>query len=263
MAQAIDNVESHVRSVKLLGSEVDLVSLDDTIVRMEEWIDEHDRCRRVVVTGFHGLWEAHNDPEYHRVVNSADLWIPDGIAPVVVAKLRGMRQASRVPGAELMDAFFAKADFAGHSSFFYGDTDATLDRLKSRLEEKYPGHHVAGVFSPPFRQLTADEDEEHVQIINESGADVLWVGLGCPRQDRWIYEHADRLTVPVAVGVGAAFGFLANTIKRSPPWIGRMGMEWAYRLAKEPRKLWRRTLVQGPQFAFHVMAELTGLRKYG
>jgi len=160
-----------------------------------------------------------------------------------------------------MEAFFAKADFAGYRSFFYGDTDETLAALRESIEDKYPGHQVAGVFSPPFRALTREEDEEHVRMINEARPDVLWVGLGLPKQDRWIYEHAERLDVPVAIGVGAAFGFLSGHVKRCPAWIGGLGFEWAYRLAKEPRKLWRRSLIQGPQFLLHVLPELLGVKR--
>lgn len=220
------------------------------------------RCRRIVVSGFHGIWEAFRDPQLRAILNSADLWVPDGIAPVAVARLRGCRHTERVPGAELMQAFFERADERGYRSFFYGDSDETLQALRRRLERDYPGHTVAGVYSPPFRELTPEEDERHVRMINEARPDVLWVGLGMPKQDRWIYEHADRLQVPVAVGVGAAFRFLSGHVKRAPQWMGNCGLEWAYRLWREPRKCWRRSLVQGPQFVAHVALELAGLRSY-
>jgi N-acetylglucosaminyldiphosphoundecaprenol N-acetyl-beta-D-mannosaminyltransferase len=251
------------RHVEVLGSRVSLISVDEAVFQLEEWIGRREgRCRQVVVTGFHGLWEAHCDAEFFRIVNGADLWVPDGIAPVLVAKARGIRDARRVPGAELMDAFLAKADFTGYRSFFYGDTEETLSRLKAVAEERYPGHKVVGTLSPPFRPLSPEEDAEHLRQINAARPDILWVGLGTPKQDRWIHAHLDRLEVPVAVAVGAAFRFLTGQVQRAPAWVGRLGFEWAYRLAKEPRKCWRRSLIQGPQFTALVLMELLGLKKY-
>jgi len=162
-----------------------------------------------------------------------------------------------VPGA-----FFERANSKGYSSFFYGDTDETLAALRERLEREYSNHKVAGTFSPPFGAVSPEEDEAHVRMINDARPDVLWVGLGTPKQDRWIFEHQERLRVPVAVGVGAAFGFLSGRVKRAPAWIGRCGFEWLWRLAREPKKLWRRDLLDGPRFLFHVALELCGLRRY-
>ncbi len=248
--------------VRVLGSRVAMVSLDETVFQFEEWIRRRQGCRRVVATGFHGIWQAYRDPQLRQILNSADLWIPDGIAPVLAARCRRLGRIERIPGAELMEAFFARADFLGYRSFFFGDTEETLGRLRAALEAKYPGHRVAGMFSPPFGRFSPDEDEEYVRRINEARPDVLWVGLGLPKQDRWIYEHRDRLEVPVAVGVGAAFRFLSGQVPRAPSWMGRMGCEWAFRLAMEPRKCWHRCLVQGPQFLAHMVLELAGLRRY-
>jgi N-acetylglucosaminyldiphosphoundecaprenol N-acetyl-beta-D-mannosaminyltransferase len=247
---------------RLLGSRVDILDLEDALAVVEGWIAARDgRCRQVVVSGFHGLWEAHRNPKLRPVFDAADLWVPDGVAPILVARLRGIRGARRIPGAELMEAFLARADFAGYRSFFYGDTTKTLARLSTALAQRYPGHAVAGALSPPFRPLSPEEDEEYVRAINRARPDVLWVGLGTPKQDRWIYEHRDRLEVPVAIAVGAAFRFLTGQIRRAPAWMGRMGLEWGYRLAMEPRKCWRRCVLQGPQFCLHVLLELAGLKR--
>jgi len=149
-----------------------------------------------------------------------------------------------------------------YSSFFYGDTPQTLDALRSSLEREYPCHRIAGTYSPPFRPLTAEEDADVVKMINDARPDVLWVGLGLPKQETWIAEHIDRLNVPVAMGVGAAFGFLSGRVSRAPQWVGRCGFEWLWRLMCEPRKVWRRDLLGGPSFVGHVLLELTGLKKY-
>jgi N-acetylglucosaminyldiphosphoundecaprenol N-acetyl-beta-D-mannosaminyltransferase len=258
-------VMNSLPSVKILGSRVHLVPIPEVVSIMDRWIREHrpgDPLRQIIVTGFHGLWEAHQDAEFRAILNSADLWIPDGIAPVWIARLRGHRGIDRTPGAEVMEAFFELANQQGYKSYFYGDTEDTLAALRTNLERRYPGHSVVGMVSPPFRSLNPEEEEEHVRLINESGAHVLWVGLGLPKQDRWIYRHRARLKVPLALGVGAAFRFLAGLAPRVPAWIGRNGFEWAWRLAREPRKIWRRALFGYVPFVVHVALELTGLRRY-
>lgn len=245
------------RAIHVLGSRVHLASVGHTVDCMEDWIARRDGvCRRVVVTGFHGLWEAHNNPKLQTMLNSAELWVPDGIAPVWVARLRGHRNVQRAPGAEIMQEFFRRANKKKFRSYFYGDTDATLSALQSTLARDFPGHEVAGAYSPPFRVLTPEEDQAIIDRINAARPDVLWVGLGMPKQDIWIYERLDRLQVPVAIGVGAAFAFIAGTVERCPQWIGSLGFEWVYRFLKEPKKLWRRDLLDGPRFLLHVGLEL-------
>ncbi len=244
-------------SVTILGSRVQLASAGATADQIERWIEAGDmRCRRVIVTGFHGLWEAHKDPGLWSILNSADLWVPDGIAPVWAARLHGHRQVERAPGADILREFLARADGKGYRSYFYGDTEAALSALCGAVARDYPGHRIAGAFSPPFRPLTDAEDREIVDRINAARHEVLWVGLGMAKQDIWIYERLTRLKVPVAIGVGAAFGFVGGTVPRCPDWIGRMGFEWVYRFAKEPRKLWRRDLLDGPRFLYHVGMDL-------
>jgi N-acetylglucosaminyldiphosphoundecaprenol N-acetyl-beta-D-mannosaminyltransferase len=251
-------------SMRVLGTRVHLVDNDKVLALLEEWIARREGgCRFVVVTGFHGLWVAHQDPDFRRIVASADLFSPDGIAPVWIAKLKGRPLAARATGPDLMESFFRRANRAGYRSFFLGDTEDTLRALRSALEYRFPGHVVAGTLSPPFRELTPEEDEQIVRAINESRPDVVWVGLGLPKQERWIHEHRSRLNAAVAVGVGAAFKFSAGKINRPPEWVGRNGLEWLWRLAQEPGKLWRRDLVDGPRFVWHVLLEVTGLRRYG
>ncbi len=249
-------------TVCVLGSEVDLVELPEVMTRVRRWIDRPDgRCHRITVTGFHGLWWAYKDPQVHAALNSADLWVPDGIAPVWVARLKGVKGVQRLPGIDLMEGFLALANERGYRSFFYGDTDDTLRHLHEKVRTRYPHHQVAGLYSPPYRALTPEEDRQVVEMINAARPDVLWVALGLPKQDLWIYEHKDRLTVPVAIGVGAAFRFLAGTVKRAPKRVGDAGFEWAWRFVMEPSKLWRRA-IEAPQFVFHVALELAGLKRY-
>lgn len=251
--------------LKVLESVIDLADTQAIMSVIESWISgfcNYKKCRMLVITGFHGIWEAHKNTTLRTVLNSADLWVPDGIAPVWVARLKGMHAAGRTPGAEIMETFFELANKKGYSSFFYGDTEETLLALKKNLEMKYPGHKIVGLFSPPFRQLTPEEDDKILRMINESHADILWVGLGLPKQELWISAHRDRLKIPIAAGVGAAFLFLSGKVKRVPARVGRYGLEWLWRLCQEPKKLWRRNLIDGPLFVWHVLLELAGIKKY-
>jgi N-acetylglucosaminyldiphosphoundecaprenol N-acetyl-beta-D-mannosaminyltransferase len=195
--------------------------------------------------------EAHKNPDIRTILNQADLWVPDGIAPIWLARLRGHRNVDRAPGAEIMVEFLKRANEKHYSSYFYGDTEETLALLCETVTGKYPNHRVAGAYSPPFRALSPPEDAAIVAQINATKPDILWVALGMPKQDVWIHDRLKNLNVPVAIGVGAAFAFVAGTVPRCPEWMGRTGFEWVYRFLKEPSKLWRRDLLDGPRFIFH------------
>ena len=238
------------------------MTLSDAADQMEMWISGRDRSHYIVATGMHGVMEATRDPEFKLILNSADLFVPDGISLILVARLKGVSLKRRVTGTDLMLEFLERSNEKGYKNFFYGDTDETLSALRSKLAERFPTLQISGTYSPPFRELTPEEEEAEIKLINQSGADVLWVGLGLPKQERWIYEHMDKLDVPVMIGVGAAFKFAAGTVRRAPSWMGNLGFEWTWRFVQEPKRVWRRILIDGPRFGFHVALELTGLRKY-
>jgi len=239
--------------IDVLGTRIHLVDNWAVLARMERWIvHERGRCHFIVNTGFHGLHVANEDPEFRDIVNSCDLFSPDGIAAVWLARLLGKELRCRATSAELMRMYFERANAAGFKSFFLGDTEETLAALRCALATKYPGHVLAGTYSPPFRARSEAEEDSIVASINGSGADVLWVGLGLPKQERWIYRNRQRLTVPVAIGVGACFGFFSGKVRRAPEWVGEAGFEWLWRLAAEPRKLMRRDFIDGPRFLFHI-----------
>jgi len=248
-------------SIEILGCSVSRVTIDEALNRIERWIELREgRCRFVVATGFHGIWEAHNNPQLRLVLNAADLFCPDGIAPVMISRLRGLPLPGRVPGPDLLARFAVRANRKGYRSFFYGDTEETLGGLKERFERCHPGHRVVGTLSPPFRKLELEEERAMVKQINEAGPDVLWVGLGLPKQEWWIHRNLNALQVPVVVGAGAAFRLVSGQVRRAPAWMGGAGLEWLWRLAMEPAKLWRRDLVDGPQFLYRALAETLQLR---
>ena len=246
----------------ILGATVHGPTLGEALGIISDWIAVGDgHCRSVVVTGFHGLWVGHQDPEFRDMLNTADLFCPDGIAPIWLSRLQGHSLPQRIPGGDILGAFLRSAENAGHSSFFFGDTEETLAALSDTIGTRFPGATIAGVLSPPFGAISAAEEAEHVAAINASGADVLWVGLGCPKQERWIARNKHRLTVPVAIGVGAAFRFHAGLVRRAPGWVGDAGFEWLWRLAAEPRKMWRRDVTDGPRFIAAALADTWRTRR--
>ena len=246
----------------VLGTRVNMLEMGQALRQLEIWITRSSACRRVVVTGMHGIMQAKKSACFQKIVNSADLFVPDGISLIWIGKIKGFHLRRRVTGSELMWAFFNVADAKGYSSFFYGDTEETLALLSERVQSNFPNHKIAGMLSPPFTAPTPNSEERDLKVINESGADVLWVGLGLPKQEEWIFRNRDRLTVPVAIGVGASFKFLSGQVVRAPDWVGRNGMEWLWRLITEPRRVWRRIFLDGPCFIFLVLQELVGLKKY-
>jgi len=249
-------------SIGVLGVRVHMVQMPEVLAHLEHWIQTRDRAHYIVASGMHGVMEARRSPEFKAIVNSADLFVPDGISLVWVGRRRGFRLKKRVSGADLMWEFLKLSEQKGYRLFFYGDTEETLGSLTTTLKKTFPRLDIVGAISPPFRSLTPEEDERELEMINTSGADVVWVGLGLPKQERWMFEHRDQVNAPVMVGVGAAFKFLSGQVRRAPPWVGDHGLEWMWRFFQEPKRVWRRVLVDGPHFAGQVMLELSGLKKY-
>lgn len=253
----------HIPRLPIVGLPVHMVQIPDVVSLMTDWVClDRRRCRWIVVADMHAVVEAYQRIEFRRMLDQADLIVPDGIGLVRVAQCKGVPLRSRVAGTDLMKAFFARTKEMGISHFFYGDTHETLNLLQANLERTYPGFTIAGTCSPPFRALTADEDDAIIQRINDANPDVLWVGLGLPKQERWIFEHRHRLNVPLVLGVGAAFKFLAGTVKRAPDCVGNLGFEWLWRFAHEPRRLWRRIMIEAPHFVKLATLDVTGLRKF-
>jgi len=249
--------------IRILGVPVHMVQIPDVVGLMTDWAGhEQARPRWIVVADMHAIIEAHKRSEFRAMIRTADLTVPDGISLIKVARRKGVPLRTRVAGTDLMKAFFRHTQQSGLTHYFYGDTEETLTHLVRKLGENFPGTAIAGTYSPPFRPLTAEEDEAVIRRINEARPDVLWVGLGLPKQERWIYEHRDRLDVPLVLGVGAALKFLAGTVQRAPDWVGELGLEWLWRFAHEPRRLWKRVMIEGPQFVGLVALELSGFRKF-
>jgi N-acetylglucosaminyldiphosphoundecaprenol N-acetyl-beta-D-mannosaminyltransferase len=222
------------------------VTTDECAERVLAWA-ARDEGRYVCFSNAHGVIEAQDDPAFLDVLNGADLNVPDGMSIVRAMRALGLEQRDRVYGPDLTLAVAQLAARRGVPVAFYGSTDLVLDALRQRLPEKAPGLQIADAISPPFRALTAEEDEAFVQRLRASGARIVFVGLGCPRQERWAAAHAERIGA-VCLAVGAAFDFHAGLLKQAPRWIQQAGLEWAYRLAMEPKRLWRRYARVVPRF---------------
>ncbi len=246
----------------VLGVPVHVVDLHEVVRMMERWVELRQGTHWIAVTSSHGIVEGHKHPEFKAVLRSADLSVPDGMWTARLAARKASCAAKRVRGAELLETFCELSNRKGLSNFFFGDTEEVLGLLTRRLLERFPQLRIAGTHSPPFRQWSPEEDARIINQINRTRPDVLWVGLGLPKQERWIATHLEQLEVPVVVAVGAAFKFVSGKVKPAPAWVSDRGLEWLWRLVREPRRVWHRALVYGPQFAALTLMELAGLRKY-
>ena len=248
-------------SFETMGVRVHAVQIHEVVERMEQWIREGRGGHSIAATSMHGMVEAQHDPEFGRILNSTDLVVPDGTPLVWLARSHGYPLPGRVYGPDLVLAFCEKADRT-YRHFFYGGEPGVPERLAESLKQRFPGMQTVGVYSPPFRRLNAKEDDEVVALISRAAPDVLWVGLGTPKQERWMFEHAHRLQVPVLVSVGAAFDLLSGRRKQAPRWLRHHGLEWLFRLLQEPRRLWRRYLVYGPKFIAYLALDLLRLKDF-
>jgi N-acetylglucosaminyldiphosphoundecaprenol N-acetyl-beta-D-mannosaminyltransferase len=246
----------------VLGVRVDAVQIPEVIGQMRAWIARRGACRYIAVTGMHGIMEARHHADFKRALRDADLVVPDGMPLVCIGRLRGHFLRRRVYGPELMLSFCRATAPVGCRHFLYGGEAGVPEQLAEFLKKSCTGICIAGAYSPPFRPATPDEDAAITETINRAAPDVLWIGLGTPKQEKWMHQHRELLRVPVVVGVGAAFDFLSARKKQAPIWMREHGLEWLFRLLQEPRRLWKRYLVDGSQFIFLVALDLLGLRRF-
>lgn len=240
------------RRVDVLGVHVSATSLDGAVDRIASWIAGRDRAY-VCVTGVHGVMESQSDPRLAAIHNASGMTTPDGMPLVWACRRAGVETTTRVYGPDLMTALCARAAAEGWRIFLYGGADGTPELLAERLGRQHRGLVVAGTHSPPFRPLTEAEQAAVVAMIDRSRADIVFVGLSTPKQERWMHAMRPWLEAPVLIGVGAAFDIHAGLLRQAPGWMQRSGLEWLFRLAVEPRRLWRRYLANNPRFVAAVV----------
>jgi N-acetylglucosaminyldiphosphoundecaprenol N-acetyl-beta-D-mannosaminyltransferase len=243
---------------------VPIVTLNVSCTRYElatkqvlEWAKKLE-SRIVFAANVHMLMEAYDSQSYRQILNSADLVTPDGMPLVWMMRLKGQKDQQRVYGPTLMLHVLEAAAREGIPVGFYGSSPEILHALTARMQTRFPGLKIVYSFSPPFREMSQEEDGRVIENISASGARILFVGLGCPKQERWMAEHRGKIKA-VMLGVGAAFDFHAGVKSQAPAWMQKLGLEWFYRLATEPRRLWRRYLYHNPRFIILAILDLLGI----
>jgi N-acetylglucosaminyldiphosphoundecaprenol N-acetyl-beta-D-mannosaminyltransferase len=241
----------------ILGVDVSAINLPQALDTIERWIQQLEQDY-VCVAGVHGVMESQRDEKLKRIHNQAGLVTPSGMPLVWLSHLKGFPWVERVYGPDLMLAICQKSLTKRYRHYFYGGDQGVPEKLIIRLTQQFPELQVAGFWSPPFRPLTREEDAEIIKRINATEPDIIWVGLSTPKQEYWMYEHLSRVTAPVIIGVGAAFDFNAGIKQQAPLWMQRNGLEWMFRLINEPRRLWRRYLINNPLFLWMVLFQALG-----
>lgn len=246
-------MEKQLRYCRILNTNINVTNMQDTVTYLTDNLEKM-RGNYICVSNVHTTMMSFRNAEYNKVQNSAAMALPDGKPLSIVCRRRGFYDAGRVPGPDLMPRIFELSGEKGYRHFFYGSSQETLDMLKSQLLDKYPWLTIAGMYSPPFRPLTEQEDREIIELINDARPDFIWVALGAPKQELWMYAHQFKVN-GIMIGVGAAFDFSAGTVKRAPSWVQELCLEWLYRLIQDPRRLFTRYLTTNSSFLFHVWRE--------
>lgn len=244
-----------METYNILGVQVAVTNMEQTLQFLDKNL-EGLRGKYICVSNVHTTVIAYENSAYRKIQNDAAAVLPDGKPlSVIERKCGGLKKAEKVSGPDLMSEIFRLSEEKDYRHFFYGSTKQTLDLLKKNLMKKYPALQIAGMYAPPFRQLTKEEDEEIIEEINRTKPDFVWVGLGAPKQEIWMAEHKNKI-LAVMIGVGAGFDFHAGTVKRAPMWMQRCGLEWFYRLLQDPKRLWKRYVVTNSKFIWYMLLRL-------
>jgi N-acetylglucosaminyldiphosphoundecaprenol N-acetyl-beta-D-mannosaminyltransferase len=256
------------RDSQFAHEHADVLGVRISAVNMELSVDLADRWIRagkpgyVCVTGVHGVMEAQRDPELLRAFNRAAISLPDGMPMTWIGRLQGFERMDRVFGPDFMAAMCRLSVERGYRNLLYGGKPGVAELLSETLQRRFPGLQVVGTYTPPFRSLTAEEEAEFVAQVAQVRPHILWVGVSTPKQERFMAQYVSRFQVPLLVGVGAAFDYHTGSIRDCSPWIKRAGLQWLHRLLQEPRRLWKRYLVNNPAFVWRIALQLLGLRKH-
>ena len=248
---------------EVLGVSLCALQIPELIQQMEHWIHTRRFPHCITFANVHVVVEALHDRFFYSALHGQNMLnVPDGKPLIWLARLYGFKLDRRVYGPDLMHDFIERTAGKGYRHFFYGGAPGVPEQLASVLIKSFPGLSVVGTYSPPFRPLSPAEDLQVVEMINAARPDVLWVGLGCPKQEKWSFEHRSRLEVPVLAAVGQAFDIHARVVQQAPLWMREHGLEWLFRLAHEPRRLWKRYLFYNSEFLWCVFLELLGVKHY-
>jgi N-acetylglucosaminyldiphosphoundecaprenol N-acetyl-beta-D-mannosaminyltransferase len=256
----MNTVQAHP-AAQVLGTTVEALNMERALARIAAEL-EHHRKGYVCLAGVHGIMEAHRDPELAAIYAASSITVPDGTPTMWVGRLQGHKTMQRVAGPELMLEVFRRKEFAAYTHFLYGGEEHVAEQLRERLTRCFPWARILGTYTPPFRDLTPDEEQSLIARVHQLKPDIIWVGISTPKQERFMSRYIPLLDVTLMFGVGAAYDFHTGRIHDAPSWIKRIGMQWFHRLLQDPRRLWKRYLRNNPPFLWHIALQLTGLRPY-
>ena len=239
----------------VLGTAIDVVDWSTALSRIAAWAEAHE-SRIVCICNSHSVVTSTQDAHFKNIIESADMATPDGAPVASMLRKTGYAHQQRINGPDLMWKYCALAAHRNERIYLYGGQADMLGILQQRLLSAFPGLQIAGAYSPPYRAPTLAEDSADIARINASGAGTVWVSLGCPKQEQWMDRHRGKIHA-VMIGVGAAFDYHAGTLQRAPLWMQNAGLEWLYRVIKEPRRLWRRYLVTNTLFVMGAAWQLS------
>ena len=258
---AAPDLELAHRHANVLGVRVSAVNLAAAVDLADQWI-AGGNPGYICVTGVHGVMEAYRNSEIRRILNRAFMSLPDGMPMSWVGHLQGFQTMDRVFGPDFMSAMCRLSVERGYRNFLYGGQPGVAEILSESLQRKFPGLQIVGTYTPSFRELTPQEEEDIADRVHRSRPHILWVGLSTPKQDRFMAQYFKRLQVPLLVGVGAAFDYHTGRLRDCPDWIKRAGLQWLHRLLQDPRRLTKRYLRNNPAFLWHIARQLAGVRRY-
>jgi N-acetylglucosaminyldiphosphoundecaprenol N-acetyl-beta-D-mannosaminyltransferase len=251
----------HLNRANILGVGISAISMADAVHYSDTFL-QRGTCGYICVTGVHGIMEAQADDRFREILNRSLLTTPDGMPTVWLGRLQGFKGMTRVYGPDFMLELCRVSVERGYRHFFYGGKPGVAEELKQILSNRFPGLQVTGTYTPPFRQLNSEEEASLKRQMQEAGADILWCGLSTPKQERFMAQYSGKLPVKLMIGVGAAFDINSGNLKDAPGWMKAAGLQWLYRMFKEPRRLARRYLKNNPAFLWLTCLQLSGIRKY-
>ena len=251
----------NLKNVNILGSKISIVS---------SYLDVYETLKSspgsspsyITVNNVHTVVESALNKKYKEVINNSFLALPDGKPLSIVARLKGEKNIRRIFGPTFFEKTLDWGQTDGIKHYFFGSSEETLEKIINVIKNRFPSALISGSFSPPYSEFTLEENELFLKRMNESGADIFWIGLGAPKQEIWMYENYKKLDSGVMIGIGAGFDYLAGNTKHAPVWMKNMSLEWLYRLIQEPGRLWKRYLVTNTLFIWYIFLELTGLKKF-
>ena len=248
--------------VNILGVNINTVNIQDVIERVDEKIKKKEKGY-ITITGVHGIMESQRSNNVKSAHKNAWMIVPDGMPLVYIGRFHGCKNICRCFGPELMSALLMHSISKKYTHFLYGGKDGVAEELKKKLEIRYPGLRIVGTYTPPFRALNAQEKYELIEMAKELRPDFFWIGLSTPKQEVFMQEYLPLLFTKIMLGVGAAFDYHTDRIKPAPRLLKALALEWFFRLLMEPKRLWKRYLINNPLFIANLVFQITGLRKFG